>query len=160
MPPDFPCYYDVVGKDYACDKNTASTLTTLRKYLEGTLALARAGGAYRTDAEYKGARAPPQPPPQMMRSVSTPWSASRKTRNSRRLVQAPGPEERGRPSPRPCPVGPESSAGSGGYNQLDPAVSKAPFTVDEVRTILVEHHKRGNRWARSRRCCRAARTTP
>ena len=33
------------------------------------------------------------------------------------------------------------------HNQLDPAVSKAPFTVDEVRTILVEHHKRGNRWA-------------
>ena len=32
-------------------------------------------------------------------------------------------------------------------NQLDPEVSKAPFTVDEVRTILVEHHKRGNRWA-------------
>ena len=26
-------------------------------------------------------------------------------------------------------------------------MSKAPFTVDEVRTILVEHHKRGNRWA-------------
>ena len=33
------------------------------------------------------------------------------------------------------------------HNNLDPAVSKAPFTIDEVRTILVEHHKRGNRWA-------------
>ncbi|CAH0378816.1 unnamed protein product [Pelagomonas calceolata] len=32
-------------------------------------------------------------------------------------------------------------------NELDPAISKAPFTVDEVRTMLVEHHKRGNRWA-------------
>ena len=37
-------------------------------------------------------------------------------------------------------------------NQLDPAVSKAPFTVDEVRTILVEHHRRGNRWAKIDMC--------
>ena len=32
-------------------------------------------------------------------------------------------------------------------NELDPAISKAPFTVDEVRTILVEHHW-GNSWAK------------
>ena len=56
VPPDFPCYYDVVGKDYAVQGH-ANTLPTLRKYLEGALALARAGGTYRTDAEYKGAQA-------------------------------------------------------------------------------------------------------
>lgn len=33
------------------------------------------------------------------------------------------------------------------HNHLDPTISKEPFTVDEDRTILVEHHKRGNRWA-------------
>ena len=48
VPPEFPCYYDVVGKDYSVD-----SLPTLRKYLEGALALARTGGAYRTDAEYR-----------------------------------------------------------------------------------------------------------
>ena len=53
VPPDFPCYYDVIGKDYA-HQDTASTLTTLRKYLEGALALARAGGAYRTQKDAAG----------------------------------------------------------------------------------------------------------
>ena len=52
VPPDFPCYYDVVGKDYAL-KNSANSLSRVRKYLDGALALARAGDAYRTDAEYK-----------------------------------------------------------------------------------------------------------
>jgi len=51
VPPDFPCYYDLVGKDYVSNLNSMSTLTTLRKYLDGALALARTGGAYRTDAE-------------------------------------------------------------------------------------------------------------
>ena len=51
VPPDFPCYYDLVGKNYVSNLNSMSTLTTLRKYLDGALALARTGGAYRTDAE-------------------------------------------------------------------------------------------------------------
>ncbi len=50
VPPDFPCYYDVVGKDYATH-DRVYTLATLRKYLDGALALARTGGAYRTEAE-------------------------------------------------------------------------------------------------------------
>ena len=54
VPADFPCYYDVVGKDYAYDY--ANTLATLRKYLEGALTLARTGGAYRTDTEYRAWR--------------------------------------------------------------------------------------------------------
>ena len=33
------------------------------------------------------------------------------------------------------------------YDHLDPTVNKGPFTHDEVRTILVEHHKLGNKWA-------------
>jgi hypothetical protein len=53
VPPDFPCYYDVVGKDYASNQKYAERLAQLTKYLEGALALARAGDAYRTDAEYK-----------------------------------------------------------------------------------------------------------
>ena len=53
MSPDFPCYYDIVGKDYNSSKyqDTAFSLTTLRKYLEGALALARAGGTYRTQKD-------------------------------------------------------------------------------------------------------------
>ena len=40
VPPDFPCNYDVVGKDYS--RNIANSLTQLRKYLNGALALAQA----------------------------------------------------------------------------------------------------------------------
>ena len=53
VPLDFPCYYDLVGKHYACDKNTANSLPKLRKYLDGALALARTSSAYRSDDEYK-----------------------------------------------------------------------------------------------------------
>ena len=52
VPPDFPCYYDLVGKEYAA-RDYVFGLATLRKYLDGALALAGTGGAYRTDAEYK-----------------------------------------------------------------------------------------------------------
>ena len=48
VPPDYPCYYDLVGKNMSI-QNYASSLPTLRKYLDGALALARTGGAYRTD---------------------------------------------------------------------------------------------------------------
>ena len=58
VPPDFPCYYDVIGKDYCPQyQNKAFSLYPLRKYLEGALALARAGDAFRTDAEYQAVRA-------------------------------------------------------------------------------------------------------
>ena len=50
VPPEFPCYYDVIGKDYA-HQDYASSLTALRRYLEGALALAQAGGAYRTQKD-------------------------------------------------------------------------------------------------------------
>ena len=53
VPSDFPCYYDLVGKHYACDKYTANSLPKLRKYLEGALALARTSSAYRSDAEHR-----------------------------------------------------------------------------------------------------------
>ena len=39
MPPDFPCYYDIVGKEYAA-RDYVFGLATLRKYLDGALALA------------------------------------------------------------------------------------------------------------------------
>ena len=52
VPPDFPCYYDIVGKEYAA-RDYVFGLATLRKYLDGALALAGTGGAFRTDAEYK-----------------------------------------------------------------------------------------------------------
>ena len=78
VPPDFPCYYDVTGKDYAVHDN-AQSLAQLRMYLEGALALARAGGAYRTDAEYKprarapvAAKAPPPRAPLPEKRTRTP----------------------------------------------------------------------------------------
>ena len=52
VPPDFPCFYDIVGKDYnSKGQDTTNSLTTLRRYLEGALALQRAGGAYRTQKD-------------------------------------------------------------------------------------------------------------
>ena len=85
------------------------------------------------------------PPRAAPTSGSAPWSASEDAELTR-LVQARGP--------RRWPTIAAAMPGRTGkqcrerwHNQLDPAVSKAPFTVDEVRTILVEHHKRGNRWA-------------
>lgn len=78
-------------------------------------------------------------------SGSAPWSAAEDLELAK-LVTARGP--------RRWPNIAEAMPGRTGkqcrerwHNQLDPAVSKAPFTVDEVRTILVEHHRRGNRWA-------------
>lgn len=78
-------------------------------------------------------------------SGSAPWSQA-EDEELARLVTARGP--------RRWPTIAAAMPGRTGkqcrerwHNQLDPAVSKAPFTVDEVRTILVEHHKRGNRWA-------------
>jgi hypothetical protein len=58
VPPDLPCYYDVVGKDYGSySRGHVRSLVQLRNYLDGVLALARTGGAYRTEAEYKAAAA-------------------------------------------------------------------------------------------------------
>ena len=51
VPPDFPCYYDVVGRGYV-NRGYANSLNTLLNYLRGTLTLVQNGGAYRTEAEY------------------------------------------------------------------------------------------------------------
>ena len=53
MPQEFPCYYDIVGKGYS-GSNRQDLMTSrpgLMAYLEGCLALAQAGGAYRTTAD-------------------------------------------------------------------------------------------------------------
>ena len=50
VPPDFPSYYDVVGRGYV-DQGRANSINTLRNYLERALALVQNGGAYRTEAE-------------------------------------------------------------------------------------------------------------
>ena len=86
------------------------------------------------------------PPPQQTRRGSTPWSASEDAALTR-VVQAPGPRRRWETIAAAVPGRTAKQCRERWHNQLDPAVSKAPFTVDEVRTILVEHHKRGNRWA-------------
>ena len=56
VPPDFPCYHDLVGKSYV-NQGHANSLNTLMNYLERALALVQNGGAYRTEAEYNS-RAP------------------------------------------------------------------------------------------------------
>mmetsp|Transcript_7912 Transcript_7912/g.12029 ORF Transcript_7912/g.12029 Transcript_7912/m.12029 type:complete len:1127 (-) Transcript_7912:197-3577(-) len=78
-------------------------------------------------------------------SGSAPWSQAEDDELARLVA------ERG---PRRWPSIAAAMSGRSGkqcrerwHNQLDPSVSKAPFSVDEVRTILIEHHKQGNRWA-------------
>ena len=51
VPPTFPCYYDVAGKNYTSMQDVIRSKPQLVKYLEGCLALAQAGGAYRTEAD-------------------------------------------------------------------------------------------------------------
>ena len=53
VPPEFPCYYDLLGKDYASNQKYVDRLAQLTNYLDSVLALAQTGGAYRTEAEYK-----------------------------------------------------------------------------------------------------------
>ena len=60
VPLTFPCYYDVAGKDYTSCQDVIRSKPQLTKYFEGCLALARTGGAYRTESDREGeARAPP-----------------------------------------------------------------------------------------------------
>ena len=51
VPPDFPCYYDIVGKDVKSNRDVARSLPQLVGYLQGALALAETGSAYRTETE-------------------------------------------------------------------------------------------------------------
>ena len=48
VPLTFPCYFDVAGKDYTSQQDVIRSKPQLTKYFEGCLALAQAGGAYRT----------------------------------------------------------------------------------------------------------------
>merc|ERR1711903_278892 len=52
MPQEFPCYYDIVGNSYSGGRqDLISSKTGLVAYLEGCIALAQAGSAYRTTAD-------------------------------------------------------------------------------------------------------------
>jgi hypothetical protein len=53
MPQEFPCYYDIVGKDYtvAYRQDFMSSKSGLVTYLEGCIALAQTGRTYRTTAD-------------------------------------------------------------------------------------------------------------
>jgi hypothetical protein len=80
VPPDFPCYYDVVGKDYVKGRSShagATSLVQLRNYLDGALTLARTGGAFRTDAEYKPRPVKRGRPPRQSLHVPRPSTSRR-----------------------------------------------------------------------------------
>ena len=52
VPPTFPCCYDVVGNEYSApNQDILRSKPQLVKYFKGCLALAQAGGAYRTEAD-------------------------------------------------------------------------------------------------------------
>ena len=51
VPLTFPCYYDVAGKDYTSCQDVIRSKPQLTKYLQGCLALAQAGGAYRMESD-------------------------------------------------------------------------------------------------------------
>ena len=52
VPAEFPCYYDIVGKDTS-NPDQARSMPQLMKYLQGALALVQTGSAYRLEAECK-----------------------------------------------------------------------------------------------------------
>ena len=59
VPPTFPCYYDVAGKNYTSMQDVIRSKPQLVKYFQGCLDLARTGGAYRTEADREAAAARP-----------------------------------------------------------------------------------------------------
>ena len=50
VPIIFPCYYDLVGKNYSQHQDFVRSTVQLTKYLEGALALARSGGTIRLES--------------------------------------------------------------------------------------------------------------
>ena len=54
VPLTFPCYYDVAGKNYTSMQDVIRSKPQLVKYFQGCLALAQAGGAYRTESDREG----------------------------------------------------------------------------------------------------------
>ena len=53
VPLEFPCYYDIVGKDHVAHPDNVRSMPQLIKYLQGALALVQTGGTYRLEAERK-----------------------------------------------------------------------------------------------------------
>ena len=55
VPLTFPCCYDVVGNEYSApNQDILRSKPQLVKYFKGCIALAQAGGAYRTEADREG----------------------------------------------------------------------------------------------------------
>ena len=50
VPDDYPCFYDLVGREFPANPYTIRSIKQLILYLERALALAQSGGAYRTEA--------------------------------------------------------------------------------------------------------------
>ena len=44
VPLEFPCYYDIVGKDHVAHPDNVRSMPQLIKYLQGALALVQTGG--------------------------------------------------------------------------------------------------------------------
>ena len=75
VPLTFPCYYDVAGKNYTSMQDVIRSKPQLTKYFAGCLALARTGGAYRTEADREAEAARPAAKRAVASSTPKPTSA-------------------------------------------------------------------------------------
>ena len=97
VPLTFPCYYDLTGKDYTSCQDVLRSEPQLTKYVEGCLALARTGGAYRTEADREGeAKAPPSrrvgvTPKPTSAIVAASFTQPAATRSKRKATPEPTP---------------------------------------------------------------------
>ena len=100
VPPTFPCYYDVAGKNYTSMQDVIRSKPQLTKYFAGCLDLARTGGAYRTEADREADQA--RPTARVVRTTVTPKPTSAIVAAS--FTQPATTRAKRKATPEPTPV--------------------------------------------------------
>ncbi len=143
VPLTFPCYYDVAGRDYTSNHDVLRSKAQLTKYFEGCLALAQAGGAYRTEADREADEG------EDARRVEAGHVDTRNTRPSLPGSTKP-PVARRAPVPRrakavePAPAAPQVALGASGFRNVQKprtpgGVWSTSVTIEGSRTSAGSH---------------------